>query len=193
MNNRPKLKDRIYAFFIDLFAVSIIKLCLMVNFVSFAKIFAAGLPLKKQSHLIFNLYQIDFLLSLILFLGYFTFSLYCFKGKTLGKMVYDLEVHSDGNESISLVQSFMRSLGYFLCYILIGLPVMINFIRKDKLGLADLISSSITHFEKRDDRQGIRFKVQGQQQNQILTLPLPARHRHFNIIDLPYDKDKKAS
>ena len=87
-----------------------------------------------------------------IFFAYFVLSFYCFEGKTLGKTIMKLKTisnrfHNDPklmDPSLTFKESFMRTIGLFLCYISFGTLFAINYFSTNKQGLADVFGQSHT-------------------------------------------------
>ena len=93
----------------------------------------------------------------IIFISYFTISLFCGDGKTIGKLLTGIKVSSTTQKDINLFTSFKRAIVYYFCvstgFILLALP----FITKEKKGIPDWISST---FVKEDGQnQEIKNKI----------------------------------
>lgn len=148
LHKEKLLRQRIYAFSIDLFAILSLNKILTVTYMGYLREFAWPMyrTFSDGHHLV---QEAEILTMLILYTNYFLVSLYLSQGKTLGKTLIGIRVV--GEESmgkITLRQSFMRSLGYTLCYmgglLLFGLP----FLNRKNKGVPDWLSHTHVISEK---------------------------------------------
>jgi len=64
-------------------------------------------------------------------------------GKTPAKIIFNYKVVDfETKEDITLGQSFLRALGYFLCTLTLGIGFLMVPLRRDKRGLHDLIANT---------------------------------------------------
>lgn len=141
---RNLVKDRAYAFTMDLFLIGIINKAIMFTYVNFVKTFFHQLPIGIRSNLANQMNQVSFINFLVVFSGYFLLSYYLSEGKTPGKIIFHLKVQSphshDGH--LSLRSSMLRTLGYFVTIPSAFTLLLIPFFRKDRKGIPDWISNS---------------------------------------------------
>jgi uncharacterized RDD family membrane protein YckC len=103
---------------------------------------------------------------LILYINYFLVSIFLSQGKTLGKTLIGLRIIGEDNlGQISVKQSFMRSLGYTLCYIGGLILFVLPFINRKNKGIPDWISHTHVISEKQW-QQVIDFHHQQQRAQQ---------------------------
>ena len=138
------LKKRLYAFGIDLFAIAIMEKVLFFAFIDFANDYMTFASPSFKSSLWSDYYKVRFPLLFTTYFSYFFLSLYMSGGKTLGKTIMNLRVlsHEGDPDNLSLAESFMRSLGYFFCYVTGSFLFAIPFLRKDTRGLPDWFSQT---------------------------------------------------
>lgn len=142
------IHHRVYAFALDIFIISIFKISLLFAAGTFTTLLMTLIPstFLDSSQLQLALNMFNYSLIPLVFISYFTFTLYFFNGSTAGKSLMKLKVidHNTNQQTLSLKTSFRRSLGYFLNFLSFGSLFVINFIRKDQLGYADFYSKSAT-------------------------------------------------
>lgn len=145
--NSPSLEQRIFAFAIDTFLFSALNIFVIVAFASFGDHLFSYFGVSKAPQLFKANLQAFYLFSTpMVFLSYFTFSLYMMNGKTLGKMVNKTQVVSD-KEHLDFKTCLLRSCGYLFCFLSFGLFFVPNFFRQDQLGLPDMLSNSYSQLE----------------------------------------------
>ena len=122
------LSRRFYAYFIDLFLISLGNKIMLVTYLNFMDIY---FPFLTPA-LVKNLPQISLFSQYLTFVGYFSLSLYMSEGKTLGKLCTGLKVISNkqGNP-LSLAQCFLRASCALFSTIFLMLPYLLLLIRKD--------------------------------------------------------------
>ncbi|PIK16555.1 RDD family protein [Halobacteriovorax sp. JY17] len=138
------VKDRMYAFTMDLFLIGIINKAIMFTYLNFIKAFFFQLPLGVRANLEDKLYAVNSINFLVVFTGYFLLSYYLSEGKTPGKIMFNLKVqcphtHSD---QLSLKTSILRTIGYFVTIPTGFTLLLIPCFRKDKKGIPDWLSDS---------------------------------------------------
>lgn len=142
------LRLRIYAFSIDLFAILALNKIMTITYMTYLRQFAWPMyrTFSNGEHLV---QEAEIITLLILYTNYFLVSLFLSHGKTLGKTMIGLRVVSDENlGQMSLRQSFMRSLGYTLCYLGGLLLFTLPFINRKQKGVPDWLSHTHVISEK---------------------------------------------
>lgn len=162
LHKEKLLRQRIYAFSIDLFAILSLNKILTVTYMGYLREFAWPMyrTFSDGHHLV---QEAEILTMLILYTNYFLVSLYLSQGKTLGKTLIGIRVV--GEESmgqISLRQSFMRSLGYTLCYMGGLLLFALPFLNRKNKGVPDWLSHTHVISEKQWE-QVVKFHHHQQQ------------------------------
>lgn len=138
------VKDRMYAFTMDLFLIGIINKAIMFTYLNFVKAFFFQLPIGVRANLESKLYAVNSINFLVVFFGYFLLSYYLSEGKTPGKIMFNLKVqcphtHSD---QLSLKTAVMRTAGYFVTIPTAFTLLLIPCFRKDCKGIPDWLSDS---------------------------------------------------
>lgn len=188
LHKEKLLRLRIYAFSIDLFAILALNKVLTLIYMTYLKQFAWPMyrTLSDGQHLV---QEAEVLTLLILYTSYFFASLYLSQGKTLGKTFTGLRVV--GEESlgqIGLKQSFMRSLGYTLCYIGGLLLFALPFLNRKNKGVPDWLSHTHVISEKQWQQLMDFHHRQKQLQNK------KDRVREVNISgQSPEDEDQQTA
>lgn len=142
------LRQRIYAFSIDLFAILALNKVMTLIYMWYLKKFSW--PLFRAFSDSPQLVQETEIITLfLLYINYFFVSLYLSQGKTLGKTLIGLKiVDKESPGKIGLTQSFLRSFGYTLCYlgglVLFTLP----FLNRKQKGVPDWLSHTQVISEK---------------------------------------------
>ncbi|MCO4794728.1 MAG: RDD family protein [Bacteriovoracaceae bacterium] len=142
------MRKRVYATTLDLFFVGLINKALMFTYLNFMKSFYYQLPFSFQYKLENGIVNISTLSLFVVFWGYFMMSYYWGEGRTPGKMLFGLKVHSmnfkyHGQYHLTLAESFKRTAGYFFCYLSFGLLYGIAFLTPDRKGLPDWFSNTM--------------------------------------------------
>lgn len=148
LHKEKLLRQRIYAFSIDLFAILSLNKVLTLTYMAYLEQFAWPMyrTLSDGEHLI---QEAEILTLLILYSSYFLASLYLSQGKTLGKTLIGLRVVGDESlGQISIKQCFMRSLGYTLCYMGGLLLFALPFLNRKNKGVPDWLSHTHVISEK---------------------------------------------
>jgi uncharacterized RDD family membrane protein YckC len=131
------------AFFIDIFAVSLIS-----AFICFALF-----VFYQKTHLVngwpslgtrprFAIEAFKNAVNLIIFMSYFPLCYWWTNGRTLGKKIFGIRVVSNKEAELSLRTSFIRSCAYQLSYLALGIGFMLPLFRADKRTLHDIISGT---------------------------------------------------
>ena len=141
------LRKRSYAFVTDLFIIGLINKGLMYTYISFLKTYFYQLTMKTQLLLESKMYDVHFVSLGIVFWGYFLMSYYWGEGKTPGKHIFGLKVHSPGFKysselHLTLRECFARTLGYFINCLTAGSLFAISFITTNSKGLPDWLSQT---------------------------------------------------
>lgn len=144
------LKNRITAFTIDLLAIAIFeKLVLLTlkNALNEMMLHASPFYRAEISPLIRS-----FELPLLLFcyFSYFFLSLVLTNGHTLGKSIMGLKVHRPHApfSGLSPKEAFMRSCGYFVAYLSMGLLFILPLFNRRRQGIPDWVSGTVVSSEE---------------------------------------------
>lgn len=146
----PNQWRRIFSFAIDFIAILFIKTLVDISYAGFVNSFLYFLSYSQKSALI-NMDMIThFSLFSIIFITYFTFCLYAFEGKTIGKKMLGLNIASEHffntqlqkDHTLQLKSCFYRALGYYFGYLSFGLLFTFSLISDDSRGIPDYISQS---------------------------------------------------
>jgi uncharacterized RDD family membrane protein YckC len=154
--SKELLKKRSYAFTMDLFIITLINKGIIFTYVNFLETYLYQLPTSFQLSINQKISQLNNLSLLLVFWGYFLFSYYMGEGRTPGKLIFGIKVHSPhrGDDHLSFKEAFMRTGGYFIgCFtgmLLLALP----FLRKDSKGIPDFLSH--THIVCEDELEYIK-------------------------------------
>lgn len=145
------LKRRTYAFTLDLFAVALINKGILIAYTNFLQSFFYQLPIHAQQSIIGEIPKASFFTLTAVFFSYFLMSFYLGEGKTPGKLFFGLRVYSPKKlqDTLTLKESSLRSLGYFLCYATGLFLFLAPFMRKDRKGVPDWFSGTQTISEER--------------------------------------------
>ena len=141
------MKKRVYATTLDLFLIGLINKAMLFTYLKFMKSFYYQLPFSLQYRLESGLVSISMLSLFVVFWGYFMLSNYWGEGRTPGKILFGLKVHSPsfkyhGQYHLTLYEAFARTAGYFFCYASFGLLYGIAFITPDRKGIPDWFSGT---------------------------------------------------
>ena len=143
--SRPKfLKKRVYAFSFDLFLVALISKMVIYTYLNFMSSFFVQMPFIIQSKINQGIPTVHALTLMTTFWAYFFFSYYLAEGRTPGKIIFSLKVQSNDHHEadLSFKESFLRTLGYFLCYMSGVVLFLLPFFNRSSKGLGDWISNS---------------------------------------------------
>jgi len=155
-SSKGLLKKRSYAFTMDLFFITLINKGIIFTYVNFLETYLYQLPSSFQMSINQKITQVNNLSLLFIFWGYFLFSYYMGEGKTPGKLIFGIKVHSPhrADDHLSFKEAFMRTGGYFVgCFtgmFLLAVP----FLRKDAKGIPDFLSH--THVVSEDELEYIK-------------------------------------
>lgn len=143
---RDLLKSRTYAFIIDIYAIVFLAKGSSMAWGMFIRDYISNFSFFDYQAWA-NLNVNTFSLTLpIFYTSYFFFFYYLNDGRTLGKMAYKLKVCAahDHTRELTFMEAFSRSIAYLFCNYLSYLPFLINYLRKDSMGIAELISNTVT-------------------------------------------------
>lgn len=138
------INKRTFAFTLDLFLIILINKAIMLTYMSTLNIVFYHLPVAVQKNLIEYLPHISFHILLLVFGGYFFFSYFLGEGKTPGKLLFNLKVQSlsSNDKELSFKECFLRTAGYFVCYLTGLILFAIPYFNKKGTGLPDFLSST---------------------------------------------------
>lgn len=139
-----KTKKRFYAFNVDLYAIIILHKIGIYSYINFINQSFEHAPSNIKRALVGNIDQMYISTFMFTYFSYFLVSYFLGHGKTIGLTVFQLRtVSHEGNpRELSFMESFMRTLGYTVNYLMIFTPFLINLFRKDKKGLPDFFSQT---------------------------------------------------
>lgn len=145
--DRELIRKRVYATTLDLFFIGLINKAMVFTYLNFMKSFYYQLPSSLQFRIENGLTEISTLSLFVVFWGYFMMSFYWGEGRTPGKILFGLKVHSmnfkyHGQFHLTLAESLKRTSGYFLCYLSFGLLYGIALLTPDKKGIPDWFSGT---------------------------------------------------
>lgn len=173
---RGILQKRMISFAVDITVIAFIKFIVTVSYASFVKTFFYQLNLESQINMIQGLSALDTFNTLLIFSSYFTFSHFWGDGKTVGKMITRTTVvnnkfiheFSENSTNLNFRLSMLRMIGYLSSYVLLGLPFIFAFFRKDGRSWPDFISRSQTLDD--DDIQKLHMLKLSSESDQQLEL-----------------------
>lgn len=145
-----KTKKRFYAFNVDLYGIIIFHKIALYSYINFVNTSFDQAPLNIKRVLLGNMNQMYISTFMFTYFSYFLVSFYLAHGKTLGMTFFSLKTvgNEDSPNELSFMESFMRTLGYTVNYLLMFTPFLINLIRKDAKGLPDFFSQTEVMTEK---------------------------------------------
>ncbi len=140
------LKSRVYAFIIDIYAIVFLAKGASIAWSMFVREYISNFSFFDSSAWAAMNVNTFALTLPIFYTAYFFFFLYLNEGRTLGKMAQKLKVCAkhDHKRELTFMEAFSRSIAYLFCNYLSYLPFLINFGRKDSMGIAELISNTVT-------------------------------------------------
>ncbi len=129
------------------------------------------------------------------YFSYFLVSFFLGHGKTIGMTFFDLRTvgHEDSPKDLSFMESFMRTLGYTVNYLLFFTPFLINLIRSDSKGLPDFFSQTevmteneFLHYEHSlKVEQAQKVALETNEEAQIISFPTPTEKTQNENQNLP--------
>ncbi len=137
----PILKKRINAFTVDLAIIISMNYFLMASFTNFLKVVFFHLNIATQIYIIEKFNMMNSVSLLGIMFAYFSIFYYTTNGKTMGKMIFNLQVSNNLNEELSLKESMIRALTYTLLSplaFLLSMPIF----TKDQKGIPDYFSKT---------------------------------------------------
>ncbi|MBT3982949.1 MAG: RDD family protein [Bacteriovoracaceae bacterium] len=146
-NSRPtgkkiKLNKRVYAFYVDMIAVLVLKKSLILSYISFMKVFFFQVDPKSQFTMLKNIGSLESYLFWAVSFSYFFLTMFLGEGKTLGKLIFGQRVVARNEEAPTALQACLRTYGYLICMLSGGLLFIIPALRSDGLGVADFLSGT---------------------------------------------------
>ena len=142
------LKRRVYAFWIDFFLITFLYKAFLYVYIDFIKKAILFFQLKEM---IFEYsFIVYFPLFSIIFCAYFLLSSFLSNGKTPGKGLLKLKIHSVDHRDLSMMSCLLRALTTYICYLPMGLLLMIPFFSKNGRGLPDWVSGTHVCLDKED-------------------------------------------
>lgn len=145
-----KSKMRFYAFNVDLYAIIFLHKLGLYSYISFINTSFEHAPGNVKRALLGNIDQMYISTFMFTYFSYFLVSFFLGHGKTLGMTFLNLKTvsHEGSPKDLSFMESFMRTLGYTVNYLLVFTPFLINLVRKDNKGLPDFFSQTEIMTEK---------------------------------------------
>jgi uncharacterized RDD family membrane protein YckC len=147
---------RMGAFFIDLITISFLHSTLFAAYRVFVDSHLYFLTSSSKDNLVESVQMIEIPILFLVFLTYFTLTLYIYQGKTLGKMIMKIStIHQDFlqeygelNYMLSFQQCYRRALAYAFCYLSVGTLFAVSYFTKGQRGLPDFMAQSQTILDK---------------------------------------------
>lgn len=138
-----------YAFIFDMFMIGLTSKLVMFTYTSFLKTYFHQLRYQVQDSLISKMNVVHVSVLMIVFFSYFFASMFTSEGKTLGKMLFGLRVYSPSKPALTLTlgESFRRSVGYLVCYTFGFFLFAVPLFRADRKGIPDFLSETEVTFE----------------------------------------------
>ena len=127
--------------------------------------FIGFVPIEKKENIFTNLYLLDNYLFIVLFTGYFVSCFFLGNGKTLGKLLFNLEVKNPQENETHFDQYLLRTFAYLFCYLNGIFLLLIPLITKSGKGIPDwvsgteIITKSETHIKSSDYNQNEAFDL----------------------------------
>lgn len=160
-----KIKKRISAFLVDITVIYFLKFFSLVIYLRTLGTFIGFVPIEKKENIFSNLYLLDNFLFIVLFIGYFICCFFLTNGKTLGKLLFNLEVKNSQGEETFFDQYLLRTFAYLFCYLNGVFLLLIPLITKSGKGIPDWISGTevVTsiepHIQRSDYNQNEAFDL----------------------------------
>jgi uncharacterized RDD family membrane protein YckC len=148
---RPQLFiKRFSAFAIDLSLIAMIKVILTVTFFAFMDVSLGHLPSIHKLDLEYNLSVADFIVTMLVYGGYFFINHLMLGHQTIGKKVMGLNVVSTqfkntGDKNfyeLTIRQIATRSVSYFVGYMSFGIAFTLPLFNKAQKNITDYISQT---------------------------------------------------
>ena len=139
-----KRTKRINAFVTDLLFIQIFQKMAIFSYIEFVNQSLFSVPFGIKANLIGNLEQMRTSTMFFCYFSYFLVGSYLFDGKTIGKALFGLRVintHED-EKGLSFRDSFLRSVGYTIAYVMVFLPFLASIFSSSGKGLPDYISQT---------------------------------------------------
>ena len=149
------LKRRVYAFWIDFFLITLLYKGFLYVYMDFIKKTILFFQLKKM--ILEYSFMIYFPLFSIVFCAYFLLSSFLSNGKTPGKMLLNLKVQSVDDRDLSMMNCLLRALVTYICYLPMGLLLIIPFFSKNGRGLPDWMAGTYVCLDKKDHSEEEQF------------------------------------
>lgn len=135
------IKKRIYAFLIDITVINFFKFFSLIIYLKTVGTFLRAVPQNKES-LFTNLYLLDNYLFIVFFIGYFVTCFFLTNGKTLGKIIFNLEIKNIKEDETFFDQYLLRTFAYLFCYLNGVFLLLIPLFTKSGKGIPDWISGT---------------------------------------------------
>ncbi len=186
-----KTKKRFYAFNVDLYAIIIFHKIGLYSYINFINNSFENAPINIKRALLGNIDQMYISTFLFTYFSYFLVSFYLGHGKTIGMTFFDLKTvgHEGSPRELSFMESFMRTLGHTVNYLLIFTPFLINLFRKDNKGLPDFFSQTEILTEKEFLHFEHNYKTEHtQKEAEIIAFPQSHLSKKEKIENGPIDE-----
>ena len=146
------LKKRTFAFFLDFTAITFLFKSLLYLYKSFLwEITETSLQMQRE--MMADMYLLEFPVFTIVFCSYFALSYFMSEGKTLGKIIFGLQISTNNQKRLELKHCLLRSIGYYFCYLPMAVLFIIPFIRSDQRGIPDWLSGTSVSLNKKQDKK----------------------------------------
>jgi len=136
------IKKRIYAFLIDITIIYFLKFFSLLIYLKTITTFLGSVQIQSKENLFTNLYLLDKYLFIVLFIGYFISCFFITNGKTLGKIIFNLEVKNPKEDETFFDQYLLRTFAYLFCYLNGAFLLLIPLFTKNGKGIPDWISGT---------------------------------------------------
>ncbi|MCY4643981.1 MAG: RDD family protein [Bacteriovoracales bacterium] len=140
-----RISRRFFAYCMDFMVVFFLVQAVWVASESMVYLFEW--PFELRRYVLSSLQEMEWPLLIGGLMAYFFHANYFMEGKSLGGLFFDLVAREKGGQALSAKQSLARSavlglLPLVLSHIISSFLLLIPFVRKDKRGLADILSFS---------------------------------------------------
>jgi uncharacterized RDD family membrane protein YckC len=141
---------RLSAFSIDIALIAMIKVVLTVTFFGFIDVSLGHLPEIHKLDLEYNLSVADFIVTMLIYGGYFFINHLMLGHQTIGKKIMGLNVVSSQFKNtadknffeLTMRQIALRSISYFVGYMSFGIAFTLPLFNKSQKNITDYISQT---------------------------------------------------
>lgn len=123
-NDKELLRKRVYAFGLDMIFITLFSKAIIFSFSSYLKDYMLIDKVFTPSTVDYYFEQLSPIILLTIFNAYFIVGHYIGLGLTIGKSIFEIQIISNSQDELDLVDSIMVSFGYIISILSLGIVLV---------------------------------------------------------------------